>query len=306
VVLRVRPAINPGAAADGIRIPHTLAGHHHTGGSLSRTIVITGASDGIGAAAARQLHAKGEEVVLVGRSREKTAAVASELGAASFVADYSDLSQVRDLAAELRERYPRIDVLANNAGGVFADRVLTVDGYELTFQVNHLGGFLLTNLLLDRLIESKAAVIQTSSLAAQRFSKFDIDDLQGAHKYSKTTAYGNGKLANILFTKELDYRFGQQGLAAVAFHPGAVASGFAAGSKGPWRWLYQNPIAKRFLISSEEGGAHLTWLAAGTPHETWLPGEYYADDRLTRTSPIAYDPVIAAQLWDRSAEMVGL
>ncbi|MDN3495180.1 SDR family NAD(P)-dependent oxidoreductase [Planococcus sp. APC 4015] len=273
---------------------------------MPRVIVITGASDGIGAASARQLHAKGEEVVLVGRSPEKTAAVAAELGAASFVADYSDLSQVRELAATLLDRYPRIDVLANNAGGVFADRVVTTDGFELTFQVNHLGGFLLTNLLLDRLIESRAAVIQTSSLAAQRFSKFDIDDLQAERTYSKTAAYGNGKLANILFTRELHHRYRDAGLTAVAFHPGAVASGFAAGSKGPWRWLYHNPIAKRFLISSEEGGAHLTWLAEGTPDVTWVSGEYYADDKLARTSPIAYDSVVAAQLWTRSAEMVGL
>jgi Short-chain dehydrogenases of various substrate specificities len=273
---------------------------------LPRTIVITGASDGIGAAAARQLHAAGEEVVIVGRSPEKTAAVAAELGVASFLADYGDLSQVRDLAAALSERYPRIDVLANNAGGVFGDRTTTLDGYERTFQVNHLGGFLLTNLLLDRLIESRAAVIQTSSLAARRFAKFDIYDLQSERSYSASAAYGNGKLANILFTKELHHRYRDAGIAAVAFHPGAVATGFAASSKGPWRFLYQNPIAKRLLLSSDKGGSHLTWLAEGTPDVTWIPGEYYADDEPARTNPLAHDPAIAAQLWERSAEMVGL
>lgn len=273
---------------------------------MPRTIVITGASDGIGAASARQLHAAGEEVVIVGRNPDKTATVADELGVASFVADYSDLAQVRDLAAALRETYPRIDVLANNAGGIFGERTVTVDGYELTFQVNHLGGFLLTNLLLDRLIESRAAVIQTASLAAQRFAKFDIDDLQGARSYSASAAYGNGKLANILFTKELHHRYRDAGLTSVAFHPGTVASGFAAAARGPWKFLYTNPIAKKFLISSEEGGAHLTWLVEGTPDVTWISGEYYSDDAPSRTNPLASDPALAAKLWELSADMVGL
>lgn len=273
---------------------------------MPRTIVITGASDGIGAAAARQLHAAGEEVVVVGRSAEKTAAIAAELGATSYLADYSDLAQVRDLAVALRENHSRIDVLANNAGGVFAERTVTNDGYELTFQVNHLGGFLLTNLLMDRLIESRASVIQTASAAAHRFSRFNIDDLQGERRYSASTAYGNGKLANILFTKELDRRYEKDGLAAVAFHPGAVATSFAADARGAWRFLYTNPIAKRMLISTDAGGSRLTWLAEGAPYETWLPGEYYADNRISRTSRIADDPATAAALWERSAEMVGL
>lgn len=276
------------------------------GGTVPRTIVITGASDGIGAAAARQLHAAGEEVVVVGRDPRKTAAIANELGIASYVADYAELSQVRELAERLRADHPRIDVLANNAGGIFGERVVTGDGFELTFQVDHLGGFLLTNLLMDRLIESEASVIQTASLAAQRFSRFDIDDLQGEHAYSASTAYGNAKLANILFTKELQRRYGDHGVSAVAFHPGAVATGFAAASRGPWRFLYTNPLAKRLLISADTGGARLTWLALGVPHGTWQPGEYYAKDRIARTSPLADDAALAARLWDESAEMVGL
>ena len=131
---------------------------------MPRTIVITGASDGIGAAAARQLQAEGERVVIVGRSAEKTARVADELGAERHVADFADLAQVRALAAELRAQHDRIDVLANNAGGMFAQREVTVDGFEKTFQVNHLAGFLLTNLLRDVLVESRASVIQTASV----------------------------------------------------------------------------------------------------------------------------------------------
>nr|MDT0667841.1 SDR family NAD(P)-dependent oxidoreductase [Micromonospora sp. DSM 115978] len=123
-----------------------------------RTVVVTGASDGIGAAAARRLAQSGETVVLVGRAPAKTAAVAAEIGADHFVADFAELAQVRRLATELLDRCPRIDVLANNAGGIMGDRALTADGHELTFQVNHLAPFLLTVLLMDRLVESTASV----------------------------------------------------------------------------------------------------------------------------------------------------
>ncbi|HWM17735.1 MAG TPA: SDR family NAD(P)-dependent oxidoreductase [Microbacterium sp.] len=273
---------------------------------MTRTIVITGASDGIGAASARQLHEAGEEVVVVGRDPRKTDAVARALGVDSFVADYSDLSQVRELAASLSAAYPRIDVLANNAGGAFGERVLTVDGYEYTFQVNHLAGFLLTNLLRDRLIESRASVIQTSSEASRHFTRFDIDDLQGTKKYSARAAYGNAKLENILFTKELDRRYGQAGISAVAFHPGLIATSFASGARGSWRFMYTNRLMKRFLDSSDVGGSRLTWLALGKPGVDWKPGEYYADNRLARTNRLAEDPAIAKLLWNRSAEMVGL
>ncbi|TFV82418.1 SDR family NAD(P)-dependent oxidoreductase [Microbacterium sp. dk485] len=273
---------------------------------MARTIVITGASDGIGAASARQLSEAGEHVVVVGRDPEKTRTVAEALDAPWHVADYSDLSQVRELAAVLTESYPRIDVLANNAGGIFGDRTVTRDGFELTFQVNHLGGFLLTNLLRDRLRESGATVIQTSSVAALRFARFDIDDLQGERRFSPGAAYGNAKLANILFTKELHRRYGDAGIHPVAFHPGAIASGFAAASVGSWRFLYTNPVMKRVLTSTEIGGSRLTWLAMGKPGVDWRPGEYYANNRVARTSRLADDPALAKMLWDRSAAMVGI
>jgi len=272
---------------------------------MTRTIVITGASDGIGAASAKQLHDLGEEVVVVGRSPEKTARVARSLGVDSFVADFSDLSQVRELAASLLERYPRIDVLANNAGGVFGERTLTGDGFELTFQVNHLAPFLLTTLLLDRLVASRASVIQTSSAAA-RFPGFDVDDLQSARRYSSTSAYGHAKLANVLFTKELHRRYGDQGLSAVAFHPGVIASSFGSTSNGPWKWLYGGPLAQRLMTSTSVGGARLTWLALGKPGVDWEPGGFYANNKAARTARLADDPAVAKSLWERSAAMVGL
>jgi len=272
---------------------------------MTRTIVLTGASDGIGAAAARQLHAAGDTVVVVGRDRAKTDRVADELEAERHVADFAVLDEVRALAAALRAGHPRIDVLANNAGGVFDRRRTTVDGHELTLQVNHLAGFLLTALLRDRLVGG-GAVIQTSSAAAERFSRFDIDDLDAKRRFSKTTAYGNAKLANILFTAELQRRLGGEGLSAVAFHPGVIASGFAANSRGPWRWLYTNPLTRRLLTPVEVGGARLAWLAHGTPGVDWTPGEYYAGNRVAGTHRLAADPRLAAQLWERSSAMVGL
>ena len=145
----------------------------------ARTIVITGASDGIGASAARTLSKQGERVVVVGRSAEKTERIAEEIGADYFVSDFADLAQVRQLAAQLKEKYPRIDVLANNAGGIMGSRELTVDGHEKTFQINHLAPFLLTTELMDVLTASQATVINTSS-AANCFGKLDLDDLETA------------------------------------------------------------------------------------------------------------------------------
>ncbi len=191
-----------------------------------RTIVLTGASDGLGAAAAKRLSRSGENVVVVGRSPQKTAAVAADIGADHFVTDFADLTQVRALADELLARYPRIDVLANNAGGMMGDRSVTVDGHEKTFQVNHLAPFLLTMLLLDRLIESRASVVNTSSVGNKLFGNLDIDDLESEHDYTAQRAYGNAKLENILFTKELHRRYHDAGISTAALHPGGVASNF--------------------------------------------------------------------------------
>ncbi|MEA3387828.1 MAG: SDR family NAD(P)-dependent oxidoreductase [Pseudomonadota bacterium] len=175
---------------------------------MQQTIVVTGASDGIGAEAARQLSARGEHVVIVGRSPGKTAAVAEELGAPYHVADYADLSQVRTLADELRAAYPRIDVLANNAGGLFKAET-TRDGFDKMIQVNHLAGFLLTNLLMDRLVESGAKIIQTSSIGARWLAgRLDADRFDGRTDRSIFTTYGDTKLMNQLFTKELARRYG--------------------------------------------------------------------------------------------------
>ena len=269
-----------------------------------RTIIITGASDGIGAAAARQLASEGERVVLVGRSRVKTEALASELGAPWHVADFAQLGDVRRMAGELTEEYPRIDVLANNAGAVMGSRSTTVDGYELTFQVNHLAPFLLTMLLMPTLVASKAALIQTSSIAAERYGLVDIDDLQNAHGYSPNKAYGGSKLMNILFTSELHRRYHEAGITAAAFHPGNVATSFASDTTSWFRFIYGTPLRHVFLINADKGAETMLWLIRGAADHAWKSGEYYDKCRRASTNLQAYDEQLAAALWQQSEAMV--
>jgi NAD(P)-dependent dehydrogenase (short-subunit alcohol dehydrogenase family) len=270
-----------------------------------RTIVITGASDGIGAAAARELAALGEQVVIVGRSPEKSARVAAELGVPHHVADYASLAQVRRLAAELDATYPRIDVLANNAGGIFGRRELTEDGNELTFQVNHLAGFLLTTLLLPKLVESRAAVIQTASDAARTMSRYDADDLQCERGYSPWRAYGNSKLANIMFTRELHRRHHRDGISAAALHPGVVGSNFGSTSTWATRLFYNLPFLKsRFLLSPGRGADTLVWLAEGTPGTTWQSGDFCERRKSVPVPPQASDDDLARRLWDDSERLL--
>jgi NAD(P)-dependent dehydrogenase (short-subunit alcohol dehydrogenase family) len=269
-----------------------------------RVIVITGASDGIGKEAARSLSAHAR-VVIVGRSEQKTRAVAKELGAPYYTADYARLDEVYRLGVALRRDFPRIHVLANNAGGVFGAREMTVDGHEKTMQVNYLAHFLLTNLLMDSLIAGRATVIATSSVAHRAFSRFDIDDLEMERHYLPTLAYGNSKLMNILSTKELDRRFREVGISAAAYHPGVVASNFSAGSTSRVKILYRQPFRRLLgLATSAEGADTLVWLATSRPGVDWQPGGYFAKRRPLTPTAQARDPALAARLWDESARMV--
>lgn len=273
---------------------------------MSKTIVITGASDGIGAAAARQLHQDGHHVVIVGRSPQKTQAIARELGADHFLADFTRLDDVRTLAADLDRACPQIDVLANNAGGIFGDRTKTADGFEETFQVNHLAPFLLTSLLMDKLLTSRASVIQTSSSGARLFGRLDIGDLDHDRDFTPQLAYGTAKLENILFTRELHARYHPQGLSAAAFNPGAAATSFATSSDSFMRRIYTSRIGRAFMATPEKGASQMVWLAETSPGTDWEPGTYYEKSKPTkRNNPQALDPDLARELWDRSAELLG-
>lgn len=270
-----------------------------------RTVVITGASDGIGAASARLLKDQGDQVVIVGRSPEKTEKVARGLGAPFYLADFAKLDDVRTLAAQLRADFPRIDVLANNAGGVMGDRRLTADGNELTFQVNHLAPFLLTNLLLDTLVASKASIIATSSLANRGAGTLDLNDITLEHGYTAQRAYGKAKLMNILFTKELHKRFHAEGIAAAAFQPGTVRTSFSSEFGGGWSFVYTS-FVRHFLRSPEKGADTLVWLATSKPDQDWQSGEFYKDRKVSKAIRQAYDAVLANNLWELSAKLTGL
>lgn len=271
----------------------------------NKVVVITGASDGIGAVAAKELKARGATVVVVGRSPEKTQKVASEINAPYYLADFTKLDEVRKLAADLRAAYPRIDMLINNAGGIFGAHELTVDGFEKTMQVNHLAPFLLTNLLMDILIASKAKVLNTSSVANKLFSDLDINDLNMLHKYSNQKAYGNAKLENILFTKELNFRYGSSGIATACYHPGNVATNFASEAKGILKFIYHSPFKKFLgLISPEKGADNMIWLATTEPGRDWTPGEYYVKRKIGKAIDKAYDTELARKLWEQSEAMV--
>ena len=275
---------------------------------MSRTIIITGASDGIGAVAARQLRQNGHEVVVIGRSPEKTKTVARDIKAQWFTADFARLSDVRQLAETLDQQFPRIDVLANNAGGVFGDRAKTVDGFEKTIQINHLAPFLLTHLLMPKLNQSRATVIATSSSAARISGRLDIDDLNQDRNYSPIRAYGTAKLANILFTKELPRRFHGAGLSAAAFHPGNVATSFGSETTS-WlmKFITSNPLTRATFVTPEKGARQLVWLAETTPGRDWVSGTFYEKQRpAKKVNPQALDDVLATELWDRSVQILGL
>ena len=274
-----------------------------------KTIVLTGASDGIGAAAARQLADSPHRVILVGRSGEKTRAVAEEAGAEWFTADFARLDDVRGLAEEIADAAGDrgIDVLANNAGGIFGDQTPTVDGFEKTMQVNHLAPFLLTHLLLPHLLKVEGAVINTSSIAHRLFGHLDVNDLDNRRRFSPDKAYGDAKLANVLFAKSLHTKFHADGLSAVAFHPGTVQTNFASDSSSIMRLLYRTPLKHLMLIGADKGGATLRWFIEGTPDETWFSGAYYDERQLTaKVNPQVDDAALAEALWQRSAELVGI
>ncbi len=241
-----------------------------------RTIVITGASSGIGREAARLLQQKSEDnLILVGRNEAKTKALADELGARALVADFSQLDQVRELAKALRDE--PIDVLANNAGGLFDGPKITDDGYELSFQVNHLGPMLLVHELLDTLMQRQARVVATASMA-NLYARPSLEDIQGLKRFDQHRAYGNAKLANVLFTQELHRRYHPR-ISACSFHPGVVATSFARDADSWMQKFYKSPLVKAVGISAADGGSNLAYFIDGTPGITWESGQYYNSRR---------------------------
>lgn len=279
-------------------------------GMNGKVCLITGASSGIGQAAALGLAQQGATVVVVARDRTRGAAAVADIVARSrnpavelVLADLSSQQAVRQLAATVEQRYPRLDVLINNAGGVFSQRQITQDGIEWTFAVNHLAPFLLTNLLLDLLLVSAPARIVTVSSGAQGIGVINFDDLQGSARYSAFRSYSQSKLANVLFTYELARRLDPTQVTANCLHPGVVRTGFGKNNQGIVRTAVS--LAAPFLRSPEQGAETVTYLAS-SPDVAGVTGGYFYNSKPAQSSNTSHDPQIAKQLWDVSAQMTGL
>jgi len=287
-------------------------------GLQGKTVLVTGATSGIGRATAQNLAARGARVAIVGRSPEKTdatvAAIRHSTGNSAvegLLADLSRQSQVRALAEQVQARYPQLDVLVNNAGALFATRQETADGLEMTLAVNHLAYFLLTNLLLDNLQAAAAAhgaarIINVASGAHQRVRGLDFDDLQSTRHYSMFPVYGASKLANLLFNSELARRLARAGSAvtANAMHPGLVHTGFGSNNRD-WYWRLAYVFLNRAGRTPEQGADTIIYLATA-PELAAVTGQYFFERQPITPSAAARDPVAARRLWAVSEQLTGL
>ncbi len=277
-----------------------------------KTILVTGATSGIGLEASVELARRGAKMVLVGRNPEKTLGAVEDVktrcGASDvthLLCDFSSQEAIRRLAADYRNRHDRLDVLVNNAGTVYRTRTLTPDGIEATFAVNHLGYFLLTNLLLDLIEKSAPSRIVTVASIGHRGGTLDFDNLgfeRGGYRIMR--AYARSKLANVLFAAELSRRLAGTGVTSNSLHPGGVNTNIWSGAPA-----YMKPfitlLLKPFLISAKEGGDTIVQLAAD-PALDGVTGKYFEKKRPVAPAPLAEDKALARRLWEVSARLVKL
>ena len=275
-----------------------------------KTVVITGGTSGIGAIVAKRLAQLGARIVLIARSKSRgkvTLARINErapgLAHAVHYADLTRISEMKRVAAEIASQEPRIDVLINNAGAIFASRRLTEDGLEYTFALNHLAYFVVAEGLRERLLASAPARIVNTASAAHQGARLDFDDLQLAKSFGAMKAYGRSKLCNILFTRKLAHRLQGTGVTANCLHPGFAATRIGDESGGlisRCAW-----IAKLFAISPEHGAESIVYLAS-SPAVAQTTGKYFYECQAIAPSPAAQDDRAAALLWERSAAVMGL
>lgn len=277
-----------------------------------KTILVTGGTSGIGLEASVQLAREGHRVVLVGRDEAKTRRSVDEVKqransphVESLLCDFSSQASIRALAEAYRAKYDRLDVLVNNAGTVSNTRTVTGDGIETTFAVNHLGYFLLTNLLLDLLVKSAPARIVVVASMGHYRGDLNFDDL-GYEKggYGIMKAYQRSKLANVMMTRSLAKRLEGKGVTANSLHPGAVATNIWTGAPG-WAKPILAVLRGLFMISPEEGGKTLTYLAT-SPEVEGKTGLYFEKNKPKGCAPLARDEALAEKLWVKSAELVKL
>ena len=281
-------------------------------GMAGRTCLITGATNGIGKETAIELANMGATVVLVARDERKGRAAQSELkertGAESelLLADLASLADVRKLADEYRSRHDKLHVLINNAGAYNSQRVLTKDGYEMTIAVNHLAHFLLTDLLLDVIKASAPARIINVSSGAHSGAKINFDDLQGESGYGVGMgAYGQSKLANVLFTNELAKRLEGANVTVNSLHPGVVRTGFGRNATGIIGGVFAvfQLVGRPFLLTSAQGAETSIYLASSPDVET-NTGEYFVKSKSVASNDESNDPEVARRLWDVSEELI--
>ncbi|MBT7600643.1 MAG: SDR family oxidoreductase [Anaerolineae bacterium] len=275
----------------------------------NKICLITGATSGIGQAAALGLAKKGATVIVAGRSEERcrntVAQIKSETGNSDveyLVADLSVQAQVRQLAAEFKSRYGHLDVLINNAAAIFLRRTVSADGIEMNFTLNHLNYFLLTSLLLDSLKAADSARIVNVSSNSHKNKQLDLDDLELKRGYNAGKAYGRSKLANLYFTYELARRLKDEGSAITvnAMHPGFVATNMAANNG--WFVKLLLPLIHRSSLTPEQGASTAVYLAS-SPDVEGISGKYFIREKDVSSSPISHDEEIAARLWQVSVEM---
>jgi len=276
-----------------------------------KTIVITGATSGIGLIAAEQLAAMGARLVVVARDRTRGERTLARLRACGpdaahsiHYADLSRLAEMKRVSAETAAAEPRIDVLINNAGSMFATREVTEDGLERTFATNHMAYFVLTHCLRERLIASAPARIVNTASGAHRDAKLDFADLQMAGKYYFRTAYNRSKLANILFTRELARRLAGSGVTANCLHPGFVSTRLGQRDNLLLGVLVRIAMALRAGTAGE--GAETIVYLAGSPDVADVSGQYFADRRALSPSLEAQDDANAGRLWSESARLAGI
>ena len=276
-----------------------------------KAILVTGATSGIGLEASMELARRGARLVMVGRDPARTerarATVMERSGSrevSRLLCDFSSQAAIRELAAAVLARHDRLDILVNNAGGVNKTRRLTIDGVEATFAVNHLGYFLLTNLLGDLLVKSAPARVVSVASIGHRRGTLDLDDLGFERGYAIMRAYTRSKLANVLFAAELARRLAGTGVTSNSLHPGSVQTNIWSGAP-----LWAKPIIqvlyRPFFISAAKGGSYIVELAAD-PGLEGVTGQYFERGRQVPPAPLAQDAGLARRLWDVSASMVKL
>ena len=272
-----------------------------------KTVLVTGATSGIGLEASVELAKLGATLVMVGRDPAKTQAKVDEVKqragsqkVSSLLCDFASQAQIRGLAADFRAAHARLDVLVNDAGTAFSKRTLTADGIEATFAVDHLAYFLLTNLLLDLIVKSAPARIVNVASSEHKEGTMDFADLGFAQGYSTVRAYGRAKLGNVLFTLELARRLAGKGVTVNALHPGAVAT--KIWSLGPAWTTLVGKLVRPFLTPASEGGRRLAYLAA-SPEVEGKSGLYFDAYKPRPPAALALDTALARRLWDESEKL---